>query len=181
MKALLKQNAFVKFILISGLLYFILFLIYQFIVKQYTYYDQKFISSIILSAEFIVNLFGVKTFIRLQNIDMQLIGIDGSNGVWIGSNCNGITLFSLFAVFIIAYPGNQKNKIWFLPLGILCIHFLNILRVVALLFISKNFAPEYLSFNHTYTFTFLVYLFIFMLWMMWINKFSGKIKSSSET
>ena len=180
MKALIKQNAFIRFICIAGSLYLLLFLLYQFIVKEYTYYDQKFISSIILCAEFLVNLFGVKTFIRLQNIDMQLIGIDGSNGVWIGSNCNGITLFTLFAVFIFAYPGNQKHKFWFIPLGIISIHFLNILRVIALLFIGKNFPPEYLSFNHTYTFTFLIYLFIFWLWMIWINKFSEPKRINSN-
>lgn len=174
MKAILKQNAFVRFVCLAGAMYLVLYLIYQFVVKKYTYYDQQFISSIIISSEKILNIFGYSTFIRLQEIDMQLIGIDGSNGVWVGSNCNAITLFSLFAVFIIAYPGHQKSKLWFVPLGILAIHILNILRVVALSMIAYYLPPEYLDFNHTYTFTFIVYAFIFMLWMIWINKFSGK-------
>ncbi len=176
MKALSKQNAFIRFIFIAGILYLILFLIYQFVVRKYTFYDQKFISTIIISAEAIVNLFGVKTFSRLQNIDMQLIGIDGSVGLWIGSNCNAITLFSLFSVFIMAYPGNQKNKLWYIPLGILSIHLLNIFRVIALMFIARYLPPQYLTFNHTYTFTFTVYAFIFWLWVIWINKFAGKQK-----
>ncbi len=176
MKALIKQNAFVRFICISGILYLVSFLIYQLLIKKYTFYDQKFISSIIISAQNVVNLFGVKTFTRLQDIDMQLIGIDGSTGVWVGSNCNAITLFSLFSVFIIAYPGHQKNKLWYIPLGILAIHVLNILRVIALMFIGRYLPPEYLMFNHTYTFTFIVYAFIFGLWMIWINKYSTKEK-----
>jgi exosortase family protein XrtF len=108
---------------------------------------------------------------ELQDQDYQVLGIDGSNGVWVGSNCNAITLFSLFSVFIFAYPGAQKNKIWFIPVGILVIHFLNLLRVTALVVIDK-FAPNYLDFNHTYTFTFLIYAVIFSLWMIWVNKFS---------
>jgi exosortase family protein XrtF len=173
MKASITSNAFIKFILSSGLLYFVLYLIYQFVVKRYTFYDQKFIGSIITSAEAALHFLGFTTFKVLQDRDMQVIGIDGSNGVWVGSNCNAITLFALFSVFILTYPGHQKSKIWFIPAGILAIHLLNILRVTALAIIA-NYSPASLDFNHTYTFTFLVYAFIFMLWMIWVNKFSSK-------
>jgi exosortase family protein XrtF len=172
MKAAIKSNAFIRFILTAGFLYILLYFLYQFIVKKYTFYDQKFIGLIIQSSEFVLNLIGFKTFKVLQDMDMQVVGIDGSNGVWVGSNCNAITLFSLFAVFILAYPGKQKNKWWFIPAGIIAIHILNILRVVALAIIA-NYKPQYLNFNHTYTFTFAIYAFIFFLWMVWVNKYSN--------
>src|SRR3954468_22364271 len=149
MKALLRSNAFVKFFLTAGFLYLLLYLIYQFVVKRYTFYDQAFIGWIIQSAEVFLNLIGYETFKVLQDRDMQVIGIDGSNGVWIGSNCNAIKLFGLFSVFIIAYPGYQKGKFWFIPGGIFAIHILNIFRVVALALIA-NYYPQYLNFNHTY-------------------------------
>lgn len=171
MKARIASNAFVKFILTAGLLYLVLYLVYQFVIKRYTYYDQKFIGSLIEAADVVLNAIGYKTFKVLQDRDMQVIGIDGSNGVWVGSNCNAITLFALFAVFIIAYPGNQKNKFWYIPSGIVAIHVLNILRVVALA-LTANYFPDYLNFNHTYTFTFMVYAFIFLLWMIWVNRFA---------
>jgi exosortase family protein XrtF len=107
----------------------------------------------------------------LQDRDLQVIGIDGSNGVWVGSNCNAITLFALFAVFIISYPGNQKHKWWYLVLGMITIHLLNILRVAALAIIARN-SPLSLDFNHTYTFTFLIYGYIFLLWMIWVSRFA---------
>lgn len=169
----LKQNAFLRFIVLATLLYAILFFVYQYVIKKYTYYDQKFIGSIISSSEYFVKLLGYKTFTVLQDRDYQVIGIDGSNGVWVGSNCNAITLFSLFSVFIFAYPGNQKNKFWFIPLGIILIHVLNLIRVIALVLIAY-YSPKSLNFNHTYTFTFIVYAFIFLLWMIWVNKYSQK-------
>jgi exosortase family protein XrtF len=174
-----KQNAFVKFLITAGILYFVLFLIYQFFIKRYTLYDQQFIGSIINASESVLHTLGFKTFKVLQDRDMQVIGIDGSNGVWVGSNCNAITLFTLFAIFIIAYPGNQRHKWWFIPAGILAIHLLNIMRVVALAIIA-DISPTYLAFNHTYTFTFLVYGFIFLLWMTWVNKFSLPNPSHEE-
>ncbi|MCC6372121.1 MAG: archaeosortase/exosortase family protein [Bacteroidia bacterium] len=172
MKANTQSNAFVRFLITASAAYLVSFLIYQFIIKRYTLYDQAFIGTIVKSTAFCLNSLGYKTFMVLQDRDMQVVGIDGSNGVWVGSNCNAITLFALFAVFILTYPGNQKNKLWFIPLGIVLIHLLNILRVTALALIS-NYSPQWLDFNHTYTFTFLVYLFIFMLWVYWINKFAS--------
>ena len=32
--------------------------------------------------------------------------------------------------------------------------------------------PELLDFNHDYTFTIIVYAFVFMLWYIWIQRFS---------
>jgi exosortase family protein XrtF len=179
MRAVFKQNAFVKFIFTAGFLYLALYFIYQFVIRRYTFYDQKFIGSIIHVVHFFLESIGYKTFMILQDRDYQVIGIDGSNGVWIGSNCNAITLFSLFSVFIIAYPGKTKNKLWFIPLGIITIHILNIFRVVALVLIA-NYYPQFLNFNHTYTFTFLIYSFIFLLWMIWVNKFSSRKTLSNE-
>jgi len=115
---------------------------------------------------------GYKTFASKEVDDIQVFGIDGSNGVWIGGPCNGITLMFLFAVFVIAYPGNIKNKLWYLPAGIITVFLINILRIIALAMIALH-NPQYLDFNHTYTFTFIAYSAVFGLWMLWVNKFSG--------
>lgn len=179
MKATLKSNAFVRFIITAGILYLLLFFVHQFVIKKYTFYDQKFIGQIIIATERILNFLNYKTFTVLQDRDMQVIGIDGSNGVWVGSNCNAISLFILFSIFIIAYPGNQKNKLWYIPVGLIAIHILNILRVIALALIA-NYYPQYLNFNHTYTFTFLVYLFIFWLWLIWVNKFANTKNNKTD-
>jgi exosortase family protein XrtF len=179
MKARFTSNAFLRFLFSAGFLYLLLYFLYQFIVKRYTYYDQKFIGSIIEASDFLLRIAGYTTFTVLQDRDMQVIGIDGSNGVWVGSNCNAITLFALFSVFIITYPGYQRDKWWFVPSGILAIHLLNILRVVALALVA-NYYPRYLDFNHTYTFTFVVYGFIFFLWILWVNKFSVKQYPASK-
>lgn len=175
----LRQNRFLKFIIVSALTYFVLYLIHEFIVKRYTFWDQAFIRHIINSAEVILNLAGFKTFKTLSNHDFQVLGIDGSNGVWIGAACNAITLFFLFGVFVVAYPGHQKSKWWFVPFGIITIHLLNILRVCALAWIAR-FQPAYLDFNHTYTFTFIVYCYIFLLWMIWVNKYSARTSDAKK-
>ncbi len=169
----LKKNRLLKFIITSSLIYLGLYLFYTFYIKKHTGIDIGFIRHIIHSSETILNQLGYDTFTRLGDKDYPGIGIDGGNGVWVGASCNALTLFSLFAVFIFAYPGHQKSKWWFIPLGILSIHILNIIRVTALAWIERYHA-SFLDFNHTYTFTFIIYAFIFALWMIWVNRFSIK-------
>jgi exosortase/archaeosortase family protein len=84
-------------------------------------------------------------------------------------------LFALFAGFVVAFPGKIKNKLWFIPLGILIIHLTNIIRILALAIIAYK-SPNYLEFNHNYTFTVSVYIIVFALWMIWTLYFS-EIKS----
>ena len=103
----------------------------------------------------------------------RLIGIDGSGGLWVGDNCNGMTMFGLFAGFIVAYKGSWKVKIPYIILGIICIQLLNVLRFVGLAILDVH-SRAWTEFNHTYTFTIIIYAFIFMLWIIWVNKFSKK-------
>jgi exosortase family protein XrtF len=169
----LKQNRFLKFLITSSVIYLSLYLFYVFVIQKHTNIDVSFIRVIIRSSDVVLHWFGYDTFTRLDENAYPGIGIDGSTGVWVGASCNALTLFFLFAVFVFAYPGHQKSKLWFIPMGIITIHVLNILRVVALALISF-YKPDYLAFNHTYTFTFIVYCYIFFLWMIWVNNYSVK-------
>jgi exosortase family protein XrtF len=179
LKAVLS-NAFFKFIIRAGISYLLLYLVYQFGIKRFTLYDQKFIGLIIEQSDAILHLLGYTTFKILEDRNLQVIGIDGTNGLWVGPNCNAITLFFLFGVFIAAYPGRQKHKLWFIPAGMIAIHIINLIRVVVLCILALYVSPEYLDFNHTYTFTFLVYAFIFMLWMIWVNRFAAAKSAPDE-
>jgi exosortase family protein XrtF len=122
----------------------------------------------IKSSKFILETFGYAVFTGSD----RLMGIDGVPGLWIGDNCNGLALFALFAGFIIAYPGPWKKKLLYIPIGILLLQALYIIRLVALAII-QTYSLEMTEFNHTYTFTIIIYGFIFLLWMKWVNTYSG--------
>lgn len=93
--------------------------------------------------------------------------------VGVGHACNALVLFAIFIGFIIIFPGRIIHKLWFMTAGIVLVFFVNVLRVTGLSLISIHW-PQALDFNHKYTFTFLVYGFIFSLWMLWVRKFSAK-------
>ena len=173
------KNKTTRFFVFASALYLGWYLLYQFIVKPHTQIDEKLISLIIANAAFILKLFGYTVYQSLEDKNLQLIGVDGAHPIWIGSPCNALTLFMFFALFVIAFPGKTKRKLWFIPLGIVTIHFINVLRIVALIIINY-YTPQYTEFNHTYTFTILVYSIIFLLWMWWVNSSLKELEANGE-
>jgi len=99
----LKQNKFQYFIIKAALLYGSCYFLYEFILKRLTKGDQLFVRQIINLCQWILEQMGYKTFASKEVNDFQVFGIDGSNGVWIGGPCNGITLMFLFAIFFVCY------------------------------------------------------------------------------
>lgn len=151
--------------------YAVLFLLYQFFLVPFTTFDQWVIRALVKSSEFILQPFG-PTFSAHEHAEIQVIGLDGSTGVWIGVPCNGIHLIGLFSVFIIAYPGPWQRKLYFIPLGIVILFGYNTLRICLLALLSK-YHPHWLMFNHNYTFTATAYLLVFTLWIFWVKRLSS--------
>lgn len=105
-----------------------------------------------------------------------VIRIVGTSGVAVGPACVGFGLLFGFTGLILAYHGSAKDKLWFIPLGLLGIHLINIARIVILTIISK-INNDWVEFNHKYVFNTLVYIFIFILWINWVKRVEKLEKS----
>jgi exosortase family protein XrtF len=170
----LLQNKLYRFILFAVLLYLAWLIVYEYWLHPLGILDRAMIDNIIWISAGVLKFMGYELIGEFPfDEGIRTIGIDGTHGVWVGDPCNGISLFALFTGFVLAFPGPIKHKLWFIPLGLLLIHAVNLIRVIALVLIVY-YAPEYLEFNHTYTFTLLVYGFVFFLWWWWANKLSRK-------
>jgi len=155
-----------QFLLTFALLCLGWYLLYNFLIQPYTTLDMMVIDSTLWLSEGILEGMGHTTF-----VDGRLIRIAGTSGLWVGDNCNAISLFALFTGFIVSFPGQIKSKLWFIPLGIFIIFLVNALRVVFLAVID-TYSRKWTEFNHTYTFTILIYALIFGMWMFWVNRYS---------
>jgi len=175
-KNITKQDKFIaSFILKAALMYLLWYVLYEQWLLKDGFLDHFLINHLVGSTEFLLNLLNFNTFSYAD-----AVGIDGSHGVLIGTPCNGFDLFALFTGFIIAFPGKIKNKLAYIPIGILVIHGLNILRLVALAIVVVYY-PDSLQFNHKYTFTIIVYFCIFLMWILWVKKYSGLNNKSEKT
>jgi len=176
MLAFLKHPA-ARFLILGGILYGAWLLIYYLLIKPYTNWDYYLDLSIVYLSHEILSWFGVGTVIEIESDHVILLMENATNsGVWVGDECNGFKLFSIFSIFILAFPGSWKIKLWFIPMGLLFIHMANIIRVMALLLIYDSF-PSALDFNHLYTFTIFVYSIIFLLWWWWAKTY-GRVQKS---
>lgn len=98
--------------------------------------------------------------------------IDHVKTVYIAHSCNALVIIALYIGFIIAYPGPFKFKLLFVSVGSFIVFAMNVIRVSALGF-NHVYHQASLDFNHKYTFTFMVYSVVFILWMIWANKYSS--------
>lgn len=168
-----KYKTLIIFLFYALALYIGWFLLYELYLHPQGYIDSFVIKNSIYFSKQFLQLLGYTVY----TVNERQVWIESANGLWVGDPCNGLNLFALFSGFIIAYPGVLKSKLIFIPVGIVLIHLLNILRISGLLLLQL-YAPEYMEFNHTYTFTIIIYAFIFYLWMHWVNKYSFKQKET---
>jgi len=89
--------------------------------------------------------------------------------------CNGISVIVLFISFIVAFSGRLKNTLVFIFGGSLIIYLLNVLRVAALT-VLLYYYPEQSHMIHGVLFPLIIYGLVFLLWVIWVNKFSKYAK-----
>jgi len=180
-KSAVLNNPFARFLITGIVLYVIWSLIYHFWLDPIDIIDRPVIDSLIGITGYILRAVGYETIpIQDPSIQVRVAGIDGTTGVWVGDPCNGISLFALFIIFVVAYPGKWKHRLWFIPIGLLSIHLLNAVRIASLAIVLK-YHPEWLNFNHDYTFTILVYSWVFFLWYTWTRMSLPKDKHEPVT
>ena len=85
--------------------------------------------------------------------------------------CNALSIVILFVSFVVAFTGKFKKTIVFILFGCVLIHLLNITRI-AFLSIALYHFPEYEHILHGVIFPLIIYGVVFILWVIWVNKFS---------
>lgn len=85
--------------------------------------------------------------------------------------CNALSVIILFVSFVIAFTGKFKKTILFIVFGIFLIHVLNIGRI-ALLCVALYHFPQYEHLLHGVIFPLVIYGVVFLLWVIWVNKYS---------
>jgi len=89
--------------------------------------------------------------------------------------CNAISVMILFAAFVFAFSTQWKKTGLYMILGIMLIHILNIIRIALLSYALYNY-PEYEEILHGTIFPLFIYGVVFLLWILWVTKFSGYAK-----
>ena len=168
-----KRDPVVLFFLVAALLYLGWYLLYELVLHPLGTLDRAVIDNLMLLSGGTLEALGYALLPEPQFDSNRYIGIQGGSHLWIGDPCNGLGLFAVFSLFVLAYPGPWRHKAWFVPMGLLTIHFINALRIVALC-IVVTIDYELLNFNHDYTFYVVIYGWVFLLWWVWVRFFPNR-------
>jgi len=106
-----------------------------------------------------------------KELSVKLV-IEGKYTARVIEGCNSISLVILFIAFIIAFSGTLKATILYSLFGSLFIYVINILRIAFLTVMIFKY-PENQELLHGLVFPAIIYGVIFMLWVIWVHKFSN--------
>ena len=90
--------------------------------------------------------------------------------------CNAVSVIILFAAFIFSFSNKFIATFLYVFFGSIVIFILNIFRI-ALLTVGLYNYPEYGTFLHDILFPLVIYGLVFVLWIIWVIKFSAYAKS----
>lgn len=176
MKTLLQQ--YQPFLLFLGkflLSYVLLTLLYQGYLNQFDASKSEvdvFTQSVAKQTETVLSWFDTQTY-TMPNLKEPSIKIIYHNTYVsrVIEGCNALSVIILFAAFVIAFTGKVKPTVLFILFGSVLIHLLNIVRI-ALLSIGLYHFPQYEQLLHGVVFPLIIYGVVFLLWVIWVNKFS---------
>lgn len=86
--------------------------------------------------------------------------------------CTGIFVAAIYASAVLAYPSRVKEKLKGLCLGVSAILFLNLIRVISLMYIGRHF-PSFFETAHLLVWQSLIIFATLVVWLYWTQRFVG--------
>ena len=177
-----RQRSIVLFLVKFFATYFLLFVFYSFYLQNTQKKGDVFACSPITTVvaeqtEEVLTFFGYNAA-HIQHEDEMSVKLilNGQYTARVIEGCNSLSIIILFLSFIIAFAGPLKATVIYGILGSAFIYGVNILRIAFLTVMLRKY-PQEQELLHNLVFPAIIYGTTFLLWVIWVQKFS-KIKKS---
>jgi len=111
--------------------------------------------------------------IDIQTTD-QTIWLVSNNGkpayVGVSPGCTSLKQWMHWIFLMLLFPGPWKHKLWYIPVGIIVLHFVNVFRIFGLALTLIPW-PGQFDFFHDYAFRPFFYFMILVMWIIWVEFF----------
>lgn len=105
---------------------------------------------------------------------MRSIATPNKDGGWahviIAPECACLKQWMHWLFLMILFPGPWKHKLWYIPAGLVIIEWTNAIRICGILMMQIPL-PNSFHLAHDYVFKVFFYLVIFLMWVLWVEKF----------
>ena len=140
----------------------------------YGYFVHYVLLSLIESSVWVLNLLGYGAEVVNQRyLDLY----DLEFNVHVKNFCLGIDMMFTLTALIISFPGKWKDRLWFIPIGLIGIQLINIGRIVGLC-LSFLLLKKGSFVDHHDVFNVIAVIFIFFLFVMWVGRYKKEEPAS---
>ena len=173
---ILRENrAVVRFLLVFGGCYLVLALLYNaYLSYEFPseYYPDFFTNLVAEQTRSVFQSFGYFAQTLPHPVEESVVlFLNGTPMVRIVEGCNSISVIVLFVSFVLAFFKTWKPTLFFLFAGSALIYVLNVVRLV-LLCVGLLEYPQYKTLLHDIVFPATIYGTVFLLWFLWVYRFS---------
>ncbi|WP_290838751.1 exosortase family protein XrtF [Flavobacterium sp.] len=179
METFKQYKPFFFFLAKFFVVYALLTLVYQTYLNQFNeaaFEVDGFTKLVASQTKWFTDLLGYQTAIKPHLLQPSIMYIlDGRYVSRVVEGCNALSVIILFASFVFAFKGKWPTMFVFIVSGAIAIHILNIVRI-GLLSIALLHYPKYEHLLHGVLFPAFIYGTVFLLWVIWVNKFSSLAK-----
>lgn len=126
------------------------------------------------------HIFGIDiTTISSSRVIAALNKDGGFARVVIAPECASLKQWFHWLFLMLLFPGPWKHKAWYIPAGLVIIEWANVVRICGILMMQMQWTgPNTFHIAHDYVFKVFFYLIIFLMWVLWVEKFkNGKRKT----
>ena len=176
----IKYKLVIKFILLFLAVYISLSVCYKLYLdysKDSKYYPDYITNLVARQSEELINSVGYNAQVlpHPDEPSMKLV-INGKYLARIIEGCNSVSVIILFISFIVAFAGTLKTTFLYVLSGSVLIYAVNLIRI-AVLSIGLYHYPWRRDILHTVIFPGIIYGMVFLLWVVWVNRFSKAYKT----
>ena len=166
----IKENKKAIFFLLTFIgVYLVLNTLYGFYVRYYMPASDLLTRAVTGQVVWLLGFFDPSvTYYPSSMTEYIPVGNDRQNMIYVFEGCNGVNVIIVYFSFLVAFTGPWRALAKFTGIGIVAIHFINLLRIGLLYGVASHF-PEQLYFFHKYFFTGIIYIMVFILWYLWVR------------
>ena len=115
----------------------------------------------------------------------RLIAALNKEGSWanvvIAPECASLKQWLHWLFLMLLFPGPWKHKAWFIPAGLVIIEWTNVVRICGILMMQMQWpGPNTFHIAHDYVFKAFFYFIIFLMWVLWVEKFKNKQPTTQQ-
>ena len=105
------------------------------------------------------------------------IRFESGSGTTIIWGCSGLKQMFIWTCLILTVRGGWIQKVWYIPLGWICCHAFNILRIFLIALLIEHH-PAWFHVLHDYIFKYLFYAMLFGLWVLFVEKIRSSVSTN---